>query len=75
MAAFDPFAGLPLLRQPLLMVVGREAVTAWMSVAAYQAVTRRKRMAWVEGASHVDLYDRGVDQAVAHLAGFFEAEL
>ncbi|WP_089100022.1 alpha/beta hydrolase [Streptomyces hyaluromycini] len=71
---FDAFHALELLApRPLLMIVGREAVTSWMSVAAFQRVTGPKELHWIDGATHVGLYDRDeyVTPAVAKLAAFF----
>ncbi|SEP09923.1 hypothetical protein SAMN05216267_11031, partial [Actinacidiphila rubida] len=72
-ASFDAFGQVGLIDRPLLMVTGREAITAWMSVAAFQAARGPKEMVWVEGASHVDLYDKEpyVGEAVERLDGFF----
>ncbi|MCO5993363.1 alpha/beta hydrolase [Actinoallomurus rhizosphaericola] len=78
MAAFDAFAPVPLIGpRPLLMVVGTRAVTSWMSVEAFQRATGPKEIHWVDGASHVDLYDqrRYVDPVVERLAGFFAKNL
>ncbi|MDX2706515.1 alpha/beta hydrolase [Streptomyces sp. PA03-6a] len=78
MAAFDAFAPVPLMGpRPLLMVVGSRAVTAWMSVDAFQRATGPKELHWIDGAGHVDLYDRQryVDPAVEKLAGFFTRNL
>ncbi|WP_329190229.1 alpha/beta hydrolase [Actinacidiphila glaucinigra] len=77
-AAFDAFAAVPLIGpRPLLMVVGSRAVTAWMSVDAFQRATGPKELHWIEGAGHVALYDqeRYVDPAVEKLAGFFTRNL
>lgn len=74
MATFDAFAPVPLIgRRPLLMVVGTRAVTARMSVEAFQRATGPKEIHWIDGAGHVDLYDRKqyVDHAVDILADFF----
>ncbi|MET7279840.1 alpha/beta hydrolase [Kribbella sp. NPDC005582] len=76
MATFDAFAAVPLLgSRPLLMVAGTRAVSAWMSVEAFQRATGPKELHWVEGASHVDLYDKPeyVVPVVAKLAEFFAA--
>ncbi|MEU9155795.1 alpha/beta hydrolase [Streptomyces sp. NPDC048417] len=73
-ASFDAFRSLDLLGpRPLLMIVGREAVTSWMSVEAFQKVSGPKELFWIDGATHVDLYDRDayVAPAVEKLAGFF----
>ncbi|MFI5615259.1 alpha/beta hydrolase [Amycolatopsis sp. NPDC051903] len=76
-ATFDAFAALDLLTQPLLMVAGRDAVTSWMSVEAFQRAAGPKELAWLDGASHVDLYDKDefVTPAVDKLAAFFTKEL
>ncbi|MGW7539575.1 alpha/beta hydrolase [Streptomyces sp. NPDC054770] len=73
-AAFDAFHALGLLApRPLLLIAGREAVTSWMSVAAFQRATGPKELHWIDGATHVGLYDRDeyVTPAVAKLAAFF----
>ncbi|MFD0473961.1 alpha/beta hydrolase [Nonomuraea thailandensis] len=78
MAAFDAFAPIPLIgERPLLMVAGSRAVTSWMSVEAFQRATGPKELCWIDGASHVDLYDRKqyVDLAVERIAGFFGENL
>ncbi|MBE1585973.1 alpha/beta hydrolase [Nonomuraea angiospora] len=78
MAAFDAFAPIPLIgSRPLLMVVGTRAVTSWMSVEAFQRTIGPKEIHWIDGASHVDLYDNKqyVDTAVEKLAGFFTEHL
>ncbi|MFJ1991827.1 alpha/beta hydrolase [Streptomyces asiaticus] len=74
MATFDAFSPIPLIGQrPLLMIVGTRAVTSWMSVEAFQRATGPKEIHWIDGAGHVDLYDRKqyVDPAVEKLTGFF----
>jgi fermentation-respiration switch protein FrsA (DUF1100 family) len=78
MATFDAFAPVALIgRRPLLMVVGTRAVTAWMTAEAFQQAVGPKEVLWVEGASHVDLYDKQqyVGPAVEKLADFFAREL
>jgi uncharacterized protein len=74
MAGFDAFASVP-LGLPLLMVVGSRAVTAWMSIEAYQKAVGPKEFHWVDGASHVDLYDKEqyVGPVIEKLADFFTA--
>lgn len=77
-ATFDAFAPVGLLgARPLLMIVGRRAVTAWMAVEVYQNVIGPKELVWVDDASHVDLYDKGeyVRPAVDELARFFGTHL
>jgi uncharacterized protein len=78
MAAFDAFAPIPLIGQrPLLMIAGTRAVTSWMSVEAFQKATGPKELAWIDEASHVDLYDQEkyVGSAVDKLARFFADNL
>ncbi|WP_199199309.1 alpha/beta hydrolase [Amycolatopsis sp. CA-128772] len=73
--AFDAgrFAGL-IAPRPLLMVVGTEAVTARMST---EVAGGPEQLRWIEGATHVDLYDREqyVGPALDELAGFYAAHL
>ena len=78
MATFDAFASIPLIGQrPLLLIAGREAVTAWMAVEAYQQAVGPKELMWVDGATHVDLYDKPeyVGPAATRLTGFFTENL
>jgi fermentation-respiration switch protein FrsA (DUF1100 family) len=78
MAIFDAYALMPLLGQrPLLIVVGTRAVTSWMSVKAFQETVGPKELVWVEGASHVDLYDKEpyVGQTIEKLSAFFASSL
>jgi fermentation-respiration switch protein FrsA (DUF1100 family) len=78
LATFDAFSPIPLIGQrPLLMIVGTRAVTSWMSVEAFQRAVGPKELHWIDGASHVDLYDkkRYVDPAVDKIARFFSANL
>ena len=77
-ATFDAFARVDLIApRPLLLIAGRQAVTAWMSVEAFQAARGPKELHWIDGASHVDLYDKDdyVTPAVERLAGFFTSKL
>ncbi|WP_411146090.1 alpha/beta hydrolase [Streptomyces sp. x-80] len=77
-AAFDAFRSLGLLApSPLLMIVGREAVTSWMSVAAFQQAPGPKELLWIDGATHNDLYDKDeyVTPAVTRLRSFFGVHL
>jgi fermentation-respiration switch protein FrsA (DUF1100 family) len=77
MATFDAFTAVPLITQPLLMLVGTRAVTAWMTLEAFQRATTPKRVHWIEGASHVDLYDKPeyVTPAVEQLTTFYRSSL
>ena len=78
LATFDAFRFVDLIApRPLLMIVGRDAVTSWMSVEAFQKANGPKELRWIEGATHVDLYDKDefVTPAVATLAEFFADRL
>lgn len=73
--AFDAYSLLPLIGQrPLLLVVGTRAVTSWMSVEVFEKAVGPKELHWIDGASHVDLYDQPeyVNPAVEKLTGFFD---
>ena len=78
MATFDAFALVPLIGQrPLLMIVGTRAVTGWMSVEAFQKAVGPKEVHWIDGATHVSLYDKEqhVGPAIEKLVGFFTEKL
>ncbi|MFI6996318.1 alpha/beta hydrolase [Nocardia sp. NPDC050175] len=78
MATFDAFAAVPLIgRRPLLMIVGSRAVTVWMSIEAFQKTLGPKEIHWIDGASHVDLYDKEqyVGPAIEKLADHFTQNL
>jgi fermentation-respiration switch protein FrsA (DUF1100 family) len=78
MAIFDAFVAVPLIGQrPLLMVVGDRAVTSWMSVEAFQKAIGPKEIHRIEGAGHVDLYDKPeyVGPAVKKLTEFYRENL
>ncbi|WNO74793.1 alpha/beta hydrolase [Streptomyces sp. AM8-1-1] len=63
--------------RPLLMIAGTEADTAYFSREAIARAREPKELFWVEGATHIDLYDRDtyVPAAVAKLTGFFKENL
>ncbi len=77
-ATFDAFRFIKLLgSRPLLMVVGTNAVTKRMAMEAFADAISPKELFWVEGASHVDLYDKReyVPTVVAKVASFFAASM
>ncbi|MCU1687856.1 MAG: alpha/beta fold family hydrolase [Amycolatopsis sp.] len=77
-AQFDAFRFIDLVTpRPLLMIAGTEAVTSWMSRDAFENAHEPKALHWIEGASHVDLYDKEdyVAPATAKLADFFQSTL
>ena len=78
MVSFDAFRFVELIApRPLLLVVGSEAVTSWMAVEAFQNARSPKELHWIDGASHVDLYDKEqyVGPAVSKLTEFFGTHL
>lgn len=78
MATFDAFRFIAMIApRPLLMITADKAVTAWMTRDAYQRANEPKSLVTIEGATHVDLYDRepAVNEAVEHLAAFFTGAL
>lgn len=78
LASYDAFFAVPLIGpRPMLQIVGERAVTSWMAVEAHQRATGPKELHWIEGASHVDLYDKKeyIDPAVDKLADFFTIHL
>lgn len=77
-ASFDAFRFISMIApRPLMMIVGTEAVTSWMSTEAFANAHEPKELVWVKGATHVDLYDKEqyVDDAVSKLANFFQEKL
>lgn len=78
LAFFDAFHAVPLIGpRPLLQVVGSRAVTSWMAVDVHQRAKGFAELYVIDGASHVDLYDKKeyVDVAVDKLADFYTANL
>lgn len=66
------------LTQPLLMVVGSEAGSKWMSDDLIKrAGGKNKDMYIVKGANHMSMYDgeKYIDEAISKLAPFFKANL
>jgi fermentation-respiration switch protein FrsA (DUF1100 family) len=63
--------------RPLLMIAGTHAVTSWMTTDAIANAREPKELFWIDGASHVDLYDKDeyVTPAVSKLAEFFRTNL
>lgn len=63
--------------RPLLMIAGTEAATAYLSREAVEKAREPKELFWIDGSTHVDLYDKQeyVPAAVAKLADFFATHL
>lgn len=66
-----------ILPRPLLMIAGTKADTARFSREAVEKAREPKELFWIEGANHVDLYDKEeyVPQAVAKMTEFFREHL
>lgn len=78
LATFDAFRFVDWISpRPLLLIVGTEAVTSWMTSEAYMAAQEPKEVFWIDGASHVDLYDKNefVDPVITKLVSFFASSL
>lgn len=74
LAAFDAFAHLDTVSpRPVLLIVGSKADTVYFSDAAYARAREPKEIYRIEGATHVDLYDKPhfVNLAAQKLAAFF----
>jgi fermentation-respiration switch protein FrsA (DUF1100 family) len=78
LAQFDGFRFAHLIApRPLLMIAGTEAVSDYFSVEAIERAAEPKELFWIEGASHVDLYDKDeyVSPAIKKLTEFFGTHL
>lgn len=74
LAAFDAFAHIATVSpRPLLFIVGSRADTLYFTEDAYSRAKEPKEICTIEGATHVDLYDKPpfVEQVVARLTDFF----
>lgn len=63
--------------RPLLMIAGTEAPTSYFSVETIERAREPKELFWVNGASHVDLFDKEqyLPAVVEKLCRFFETQL
>ncbi|MFJ3639342.1 alpha/beta hydrolase [Streptomyces sp. NPDC090108] len=78
LAQYDSYAMIRLIApRPLLMVIGSEADTAYFSREAVAEAGDNAALFVVDGATHVDLYDKDeyVTPAVAELTRFFGEHL
>lgn len=67
-----------LLTQPLLMVVGSKSDALYVSVRAIErAASKIKELYLIDGATHIDMYDRQpyVDEAIGKITSFLISNL
>jgi fermentation-respiration switch protein FrsA (DUF1100 family) len=77
-AMFDAYAHIERISpRPLLMIAGTQAETAYFSEEAIKKADEPKELFWIDGATHIDLYDKDeyVTPAVAKLTEFFGEHL
>ncbi|AEV99487.1 hypothetical protein A4D02_26975 [Niastella koreensis] len=77
-AGFDAFRFADLIApRPLLLIAGSEATTLWMTQEAMETAKGPKELFMINGATHVDLYDKieFVAQAVDKLVTFYHSNL
>ncbi|WP_405863847.1 alpha/beta hydrolase [Streptomyces sp. NBC_00005] len=77
-AQYDSYAMIRLISpRPLLMMAGSEAETAYFSREAIEKAVEPKELVIIDGATHIDLYDKDeyVTPAVARLTEFFGKHL
>ena len=78
LAAWDAFAHIDTVSpRPILFIVGSEADTLYFTNDGYSKAKEPKEIYTIDGATHVDLYDKPeyVNQAVKKLAEFFNKEV
>jgi fermentation-respiration switch protein FrsA (DUF1100 family) len=78
LAQYDSYAMIRLISpRPLLMIAGSEAESAYFSREAVEKAAEPKELVVIDGATHIDLYDKDeyVTPAVAELTEFFGKHL
>ena len=78
LCAFDAFQYIDTVSpRPILLIVGSKADTKFFSEDAYKRAKDRKELYVVDGATHVDLYDKPefVPQVVEKLTEFFDRNI
>ncbi|MFE2543461.1 alpha/beta hydrolase [Actinacidiphila glaucinigra] len=78
LAQYDSYAMIEMISpRPLLMIAGTEADTARFSREAVERAAEPKDLFWIDGATHMDLYDKDqyVTPAVTRLTAFFTENL
>lgn len=75
--AFDAFSQVPdFLTQPTLLVVGKNADTAYFSENVFKQIRGdNKELVWIDDATHVSLYDKDVARAMPAITAFFGKHL
>ena len=76
--AFFPFDQVETISpRPILMIVGEKADTKFWSDEVYAKAQEPKELFVVDGATHIDMYDKPqfVTPAVAKLTEFFDKNL
>lgn len=77
-AAYSSYDHVDLISpHPLLMIAGTEADTRYFSEMAIEKAEEPKELFLIEGATHIDLYDKPqyVDPAVIKMTSFFRQHL
>ena len=73
---FYPFNDIETISpRPMLFIAGDQAHSREFSEKAYELAAEPKELVWVEGAGHVDLYDRVDLIPFDRLTQFFQASL
>jgi uncharacterized protein len=78
MAAYSSYDHIDLISpHPLMMIAGSDADTRYFSELAIEKALEPKELVLIEGASHIDLYDKEqfVGPAVEKMVGFFKQYL
>lgn len=78
LCAFSAFDNIETISpRPILLIVGSEADTIYFSKTAYNKAQQPKEMFKIQGATHIDLYDKSeyVNPVVEKLAEFFGKNL
>lgn len=78
LAQYDSYAMIELISpRPLLMIAGSQAESAYFSREAVERAAEPKELFVIDGATHIDLYDKDehVTPAVAKLTEFFGTHL
>ena len=77
-AQFDAYEHVDMISpRPLLMIAGTEADSARFSQETIEKAREPKELFWIDGASHVDLYDKPeyVGPAATKIVSFFKQHL